>query len=418
MKIIHTSDWHLGQGFIGKSREAEHKAFLNWLLNQVTEKQIDAVIVAGDIFDTGTPPSYARTLYNEFIVSMHKIGCQLVVLGGNHDSVATLNETESLLSCLGTYVIGGVKADLNDQVILLNDHTKQPGAILCGIPFIRPKDVLDSVAGQTGSEKQKALIQAMAGHFMAIFDIAEQQRKQLGGELPIISTGHLTTLASSRTESVREIYVGTLESFPSDKLPPADYIALGHIHKPMSVSGKEHIRYCGSPIPLSFDELNHKKQVIMVEFEGANVKDIEPLYIPRSQAMYRIEGSLTSIEHQLQNIAVELSSTDNTAWVEVEVSTDDYLSDLQQKILDMCSDAPIEIIKVKRKKATTPQLKSEKPKQSLSELTPKDVFQKRLEQEQLEPADIASLTSTFDSVVAEVLAGEKTDVGNSNGVAK
>ncbi|MDC2888570.1 exonuclease SbcCD subunit D C-terminal domain-containing protein [Psychrosphaera algicola] len=100
------------------------------------------------------------------------------------------------------------------------------------------------------------------------------------------------------------------------------------------------------------------------------------------------------------------------------MSTDDYLSDLQQKILDMCSDAPIEIIKVKRKKATTPQLKSEKPKQSLSELTPKDVFQKRLEQEQLEPADIESLTSTFDSVVAEVLAGEKTDVGNSNGVAK
>ncbi|MDC2888571.1 hypothetical protein [Psychrosphaera algicola] len=81
----------------------------------------------------------------------------------------------------------------------------------------------------------------------------------------------------------------------------------------MSVSGKEHIRYCGSPIPLSFDELNHKKQVIMVEFEGANVKHIEPLYIPRSQAMYRIEGSLTSIEHQLQNIAVELSLTDNTA---------------------------------------------------------------------------------------------------------
>ncbi|MDC2888572.1 exonuclease subunit SbcD [Psychrosphaera algicola] len=157
MKIIHTSDWHLGQGFIGKSREAEHKAFLNWLLNQVTEKQIDAVIVAGDIFDTGTPPSYARTLYNEFIVSMHKIGCQLVVLGGNHDSVATLNETESLLSCLGTYVIGGVKADLNDQVILLNDHTKQPGLFYVGSLLSGQKMFWIQLLGKRAAKSKKRL---------------------------------------------------------------------------------------------------------------------------------------------------------------------------------------------------------------------------------------------------------------------
>ncbi|OZB38591.1 MAG: exonuclease subunit SbcD, partial [Alishewanella sp. 34-51-39] len=95
MKILHTSDWHLGQNFYTKSRKAEHQAFLDWLLQQVTAQQIDAVIVAGDIFDTATPPSYAREMYNQFVVDMHKAGCNLVVLGGNHDSVSVLNETKS-----------------------------------------------------------------------------------------------------------------------------------------------------------------------------------------------------------------------------------------------------------------------------------------------------------------------------------
>ena len=95
MRIIHTSDWHLGQHFMGKSREAEHRAFLDWLGNLIIQSSADALVVAGDIFDTGTPPSYARAMYNDFIVSLQKTGCSMtVVLGGNHDSPATLNEAK------------------------------------------------------------------------------------------------------------------------------------------------------------------------------------------------------------------------------------------------------------------------------------------------------------------------------------
>ena len=96
MKILHTSDWHLGQHFYGKSRAKEHQQFLNWLLSQVDEKNIDAIIVAGDIFDTSTPPSYAREMYFDFISKLHITGCQLIVLAGNHDSVAMLNESKAL----------------------------------------------------------------------------------------------------------------------------------------------------------------------------------------------------------------------------------------------------------------------------------------------------------------------------------
>lgn len=133
MRIIHTSDWHLGQYFFTKSRAAEHQAFLHWLIEQIKEHQVDALIVAGDIFDTGAPPSYARELYNRFIVELQPTACQLVVLGGNHDSVATLNESRDLLSYLNTSVISCASRDLKQQVIILKIDSSNPQR--CYAPF-------------------------------------------------------------------------------------------------------------------------------------------------------------------------------------------------------------------------------------------------------------------------------------------
>ena len=117
MKILHTSDWHLGQSFFTQSRKYEHQCFLTWLLELIAREQIDALIVAGDIFDTGTPPSYAREMYNQFVVDIHQLGCRLVVLGGNHDSVAMLNESKPLLARLNTYVIASTGLELEEQVV-------------------------------------------------------------------------------------------------------------------------------------------------------------------------------------------------------------------------------------------------------------------------------------------------------------
>lgn len=105
MRILHTSDWHLGQNFYSKSRAAEHEAFLNWLLETAQAHEVDAIIVAGDIFDTGSPPSYARELYNRFVVNLQQTGCHLVIVAGNHDSVATLNESRDILAFLNTTVV-------------------------------------------------------------------------------------------------------------------------------------------------------------------------------------------------------------------------------------------------------------------------------------------------------------------------
>ena len=201
MRILHTSDWHLGQHFMGKTRQAEHQAFLAWLIEQVQAQQVDAVLVAGDIFDTGAPPSYARELYNHFIVELRQSGAELLVLGGNHDSVAMLGESKTLLAQLNTRVIPSVCAELEEQVLVLHDRTGQPGAILCAIPFIRPRDVLFSQAGESAQTKQQNLQSAIQQHYQHLYALACAKRDELGGQLPIIATGHLTTVGASASET-------------------------------------------------------------------------------------------------------------------------------------------------------------------------------------------------------------------------
>ncbi|SUB18134.1 Nuclease sbcCD subunit D [Pantoea agglomerans] len=161
MRIIHTADWHLGQFFYNKSRAAEHQAFLDWLLIQIEQHQVDALIIAGDLFDTGTPPSYAREMFNRFVVALQPSGCQLIVLAGNHDSVATLNESRELLACLNTRVIA-TPGRRRMMCCCSTPRQGEPGALLCAIPYLRPRDILRSRAGQSGRDKQTSLLEAIA----------------------------------------------------------------------------------------------------------------------------------------------------------------------------------------------------------------------------------------------------------------
>lgn len=418
MKILHTSDWHLGQSFFTKSRKNEHAAFLKWLLQQVEVHQIDAIIVAGDVFDTGTPPSYARELYHAFIGELQGMQCTLVVLGGNHDSVSVLNESKALLKYLNSHVIASTYGELSEQVITLNDRKGQPSAVLCAVPFIRPRDVLVSEAGQSGTDKRQALGDAIKQHYGALYNEAlslrasiEEKQGEEGSKnsaaIPIIATGHLTALGVSQSESVRDIYIGTLEGFDAKGFPPADYIALGHIHRPQKVAKTEHIRYSGSPIPLSFDELNTQKQVVLVTFEiESTTPTISTLPVPRFQAMEVIKGDLKAIEAAINEsdaitlasqtddavseVDKPLSATDNAisskdpVWLCIEVETEDYLTDLQQRIQGLLEGKNAEILQLKRKRKRKVNSLTEKQNVQLSELSVNDVFEARLALESIE----------------------------------
>jgi exonuclease SbcD len=380
MRILHTSDWHLGQFFINKSRGPEHHKFIQWLLEQVEVHKIDAVIIAGDVFDTGSPPSYARELYNQFVIGMHKLDCQLIILAGNHDSVSTLNESKNILAQLNTQVISAANPNSDEQVLTLNNSAGEVGAILCAIPYIRPRDLVKSQADESGSDKQQVLGQAITDYYRYVYELAVKKRSELAKPVPIIATGHLTALGAALSESVRDIYIGSLEAFPASSFPPADYIALGHIHRPQIVAKSEHIRYCGSPIPLSFDELGSPKQVLIAEFCDAELKQVIPLEVPSFQPMQVIKGDLDSIEQQLSELVVAKNA--QTVWLSIEVETQDYLTDLQNRIQHLTQDINVEVLQLRRARKQLQQQIERVDKEVLAELVPGDVFERRLEQEE------------------------------------
>lgn len=401
MRILHTSDWHLGQYFIGKSRQREHQLLIDWLLTQVEALQIDWLLIAGDLFDTGTPPSYARELYNSLIIRLHDAGCRLVVLAGNHDSAAVLAESRHLLARFGACVIPTVLAPLSDQLLLLTDRQGLPAAWLCAVPFLRPRDLVQSQPGQSAEQKQQDLQQAISQHYQQLYQLAQAQQAQFAQPLPILATGHLTTLGASRSESVREIYVGSLDAFPTSAFPPVDYLALGHIHRPQKVGGLEHIRYCGSPIPLSFDELGQNKQMLLVELDAQGLQQVIPVSIPCFQPMASIEGSLAELSAQLVQIA-EQAQPGLPVWLEVKVRADDYLPDLQSRIQALVQDLPIQVLKIRRLRSEAVSLQAACPSQTLDELTPVQVFERRLSTEPLTPEVSAALLQRYRQLLAQL----------------
>ncbi len=280
--------------------------------------------------------------------------------------------------------------------------------------------------------------------------IEEEKHVEKGSEnsaaIPIIATGHLTALGVSQSESVRDIYIGTLEGFDAKGFPPADYIALGHIHRPQKVAKTEHIRYSGSPIPLSFDELNTQKQVVLVSFEcESTTPTISTLPVPRFQAMEVIKGDLKAIEAAInesdaitqasraseeQNESSDpLANNDtsssfekpygfrNPVWLCIEVETEDYLTDLQQRIQGLLEGRNAEILQLKRKRKPTVNSLTEKQNVQLSELSVTDVFEARLALESIEECS-ASETTEDTLTVPEQNAGETEEAESEKSASR
>ena len=416
MRILHTSDWHLGQHFMGQSRQAEHRALIDWLLDQVNAHAVDAVLIAGDIFDTGAPPSYARELYNQLIARLHQAGVALLVLGGNHDSVSVLDESRDLLRHLGTQVIAATGTPAQHAVTLPLRGSDEPGCIVCALPFIRARDVQQSQAGQSAQDKQLALQTAIQNTYQQVYDaaLARQQALQqsLGHKLPIIATGHLTTVGASSNESVREIYVGSLEAFPTNAFPTADYIALGHIHQPQKVGGLDRIRYSGSPIALGFDEACQTKQVLLVDVNEDGLQAINPLPVPVFQTLVAVRGSLAELVETLKTIAAD-ADKERASWLDITIVEDDYLADLPARVQALTDGLPVQVLRIKRQRGNAAAQLHNEAMESLDELTPQDVFARRLAQESVEPPLQQALTDRYQAVVQALTAADGDGEGDT-----
>lgn len=304
LRILHTSDWHLGHHLHDREREWEHARFLEWLLATLEEERVDAMIVAGDVFDIAHPGAETARVWYRFLaelaVRLPKL--DLVVVAGNHDSATRIEAPKRLIEGLGPlHVIGGLPRDADGAVdmtacvVPLHNPEGKVMAWCAALPYLRPLDL--PAAADLRERLEREDVNPLLDGTRAVYAdaLAALKDKRQAGQA-LIATGHLFLTGSSLSEdSERMIQRGNQESLPADIFgPDLTYVALGHLHKAQQVDGQQRLRYCGSPIPLSLAERTYKHQVVIVDLDGESISELRELAVPRRVDMLRVpaQGAL------------------------------------------------------------------------------------------------------------------------------
>ena len=400
MRVLHTADWHLGQHFLtGHERLTEQRAFLSWLLAAVRQEGVEALVVAGDVFDTTSPSHAAQELYYDFLVRLQGTGCRdVIIVGGNHDSPTLLNASRSLLRALRIHVVGGVPAEATEQIISLNDAQGRPGLVVCAVPFLRDRDLRLAVAGETPDARQARIRDSIAGHYLALSEHA-LVRDRRERDVPVLATGHLYAAGGEAREGAeRDVHLGGLGVVGAEHFPAAfDYVALGHLHRPQVVGGRAHIRYSGAPVPLSFTEADDKQQVLLLDFAGAGPPAITPLAVPVARRLQRFHGGLDEVEAAI--LAFDNAAFSLVAWADVQVRSDEAYAEVQRRVGAALKERRDHVLAPRgarhQRLTDAPGLVPEAtaPLEHLHELTVDEVFGRRVAG--LPPERAAALTATF-----------------------
>ncbi len=380
MKILHTSDWHIGQRLYNRDREEEHQLFFDWLIQQIDQHKIDILLVSGDIFDVGYPSNAALKLYYQTLTRLQNTHCKhVVIIGGNHDSVSTLHAPREILKYLNVHIVGGITGQIKDEIIEIRDENNTLRALVAAVPFLRDRDIRQSVAGETYLERSEAIRQGIIKHYSELAEILQAYKNQ---KIPIIAMGHLFAVGAIRSESERDIHIGTLGNIEVNDLPSGfDYVALGHIHKPQIIGKNQRIRYSGSPIPLSFSERSDNKSLVMIDFSIQDKPEIALLPVPNFRKLVSFSGSFSKISSLLTNYQSDSELSD---WAEIKIEEEKHDPALISRFEQLMESLDkVEILKYffnfKDKISGADQLYDENT--SLDQMDVKEVFDKLLEKE-------------------------------------
>lgn len=382
IRIFHTADWHLGHQLHGVSRHFEHQQFLNWLLDALKQHDADALIVAGDIFDSANPPAAAQAQLYDFLVKARTAlpSLSIILVGGNHDSASRLDAPSPILNALGVHVVGGLtriedgNIDWDRLLVPLTNSAGEVRAWCGAMPFLRNADLPTNDASDP-------LIFGMKSLYAELVD---QLSQKAGQDNHLLLTGHCYMVNGAISElSERKILGGNQHALPLELFPEnIAYVALGHLHLAQHVGDKEHIRYSGSPIPLSFDESDYHHQVLQVDIKADRPTEINVLKIPRSIDLLRIPNGkdfavLTEVIQQLENLELDDLPIDQRPLLELRIRLDKPEPSLRQQIEEAIAQLPIRLLKI-----STAYSGSEKSladitiEERLEELQPLDVFER------------------------------------------
>jgi exonuclease SbcD len=413
MRIIHTSDWHLGQELHGFDRGVEHDAFLDWLAGQLIDLNADALIVTGDVYDTVNPPIPAQQRLYQFVsrALTQSPHLQIVFIGGNHDSAARLELPTPLLDANRVYLIGGMPRHRGHLVasrllIPLRDESGTPCTVCAAVPYLRPGDLPTVDAGESPLRRL----------YRQVIESANAVR----GHLPLIVTGHLHMSGGAVSElSERRIVIGGEEAISSDIFPACvAYAALGHLHKPQAISGQTVIRYAGSPFPMSVTEKDYHHSVVVIDLDKTHGMKTDVVRTPRPIAFLRVPtvgaAPLDIVEDGIRRLELDDPGEHRRPFLEVAVKLDGVEPELRRRIEAALEGKPVRLTRIVRQ--------TEGPEGTLADaveggtaldaLEPAHVFARRhAEQYGVAPPD--DLRQAFNEVLTSILSPDDERTGGA-----
>ncbi|MDD4912438.1 MAG: exonuclease SbcCD subunit D C-terminal domain-containing protein [Sideroxydans sp.] len=351
MRFLHTSDWHLGQTLHGFDRTYEHQCFLDWLVDTIAAEQADALLVSGDVFDNANPSAVAQKQLYHFLqqAKARAPHLNIILIAGNHDSPGRLEAPGPLLAVFDTTVIGHVRRtsdgeiDLGQLVVPLKNRDGHIAAWCIAIPFLRPSDVPRVETAGDAYIEGVALLYRQALEYV-------QQRRQPGQA--IVALGHCHMVGGKvSAESERNIVIGGAEALSAAIFDPViAYAALGHLHQAQIVGKQEHLRYSGSPLPLSFAEIDYTHQILRVDLDGESVQNIAAIPVPRSVGLLRIPKQPAPVDEVLAALAAldlpAATELHTHPYLEVRVQLDAPEPGLRARIEAALENKPVRLARI------------------------------------------------------------------------
>jgi exonuclease SbcD len=392
MRLLHTSDWHLGQTLHTFERGYEHQCFLDWLLDTLVHERVDALLIAGDIFDNSNPSAASQRQLYRFLQQARVRAPQLdiVVIAGNHDSPGRLEAPGPLLEAHGTVVIGNVarkddgEIDLDRLLVPLHGNDGTVQAWVLAIPFLRPGDVPRVAQPADGSAPIDPYLHGITQLYRQAHALAQAQRQP--GQ-SIVAMGHCHMIdGTASLESERRIVIGGTEALPAAMFDDAiAYAALGHLHLAQRVGKQDHLRYSGSPLPLSFAEVGYTHQVVLVDLAEGRATAITPLPVPRAVPLLRIPATPAPLKDVLAAlVALDLPDLPVHArpFLEVRVLLDAPEPSLRAQVEAALEGKPVRLAKIEptRKASTQQEADAVLTLDQLAHMQPDDIFRRLYKQ--------------------------------------
>lgn len=400
MKILHTSDWHLGHRLHEQLQGFEQEAFLKWLHAYIDENSVDVLLVSGDVFDTAYPSSQSMTLFYDLLGNLlRNTSCKhIVITAGNHDSPGTLEAPKELMHYFSINMIGKAGDDIRDEILSLDVNGEK--LTIAAVPYLRDRDIRRAVAGISFDEIEKRYRTALINHYTQIAKDIEQSGEP---DSVKIAMGHLFAIGAQQSDSEQRIYVGGLGDIAATDFPAIfDYVALGHLHRPQKVGGMDNIRYSGSPYIMSFSETGYDKKVIVIETKNNMIKEITEVTVPAFRQIYRIKGDIQECENKLRitNNKNEIPGP----WIDITLDNSSDPGVGYQDINRIVEGMNLKVLNVKLKDrkqlAGLEQILDEDKK--LTGLNPVEVFKKKCEEEGLVLNKESEIFDAFNEILNEI----------------